>query len=539
MASYSRPGVTVTTSLTPLASSPGNGTAGSVACFAAPSNIGPTSPVLVTSWQQFVASFGGFQATAGQALAYAVYQYFANGGSACYVVRAPNTDALKAAVTIDSITEITSGTPNPILTLTATNPGAAGNSTYYEIVPQGTGTDNTTAFTLNIYQGGTAPSNLVESWPSVSMNPASTRYIMSLVNSTTGGSQYVAASLAYTGTYVTGGEYDPISNAGSPTPLAGGSDGDTPMTDSVLATAITTGYVGTTWSVTGFSSLPGNIVLNVNVPGADVAVLNAVAAWGSPLGNVFLIADGPYIGATATSATVAAGYTSLVSGSSGTVLTGGENVIVYGPWLSIADPASSSPTATKWVAPGGAVLGQWAANDAAYNVAQTPAGVQATVSAVALEAYFSATDLNNLEAVNVNPIKVIPNAGYCIFGGRTQATGYPTRYINVARTLAQFTVDFQSITAYAIFQNNDPTLWASIANTLTNYLNTAMQDGMLASSTASSAFSVVCDSTINTSATAQAGIVNAQVQVALVSPAEFITITLSQTASGSSTTVSS
>jgi hypothetical protein len=173
-------------------------------------------------------------------------------------------------------------------------------------------------------------------------------------------------------------------------------------------------------------------------------------------------------------------------------------------------------------------------SDLQNTVATAPAGVTATVNAIGLETNFSPTDLTSLRTAQVNPIKVVPSAGLCIFGANTLAPGYPNRYINVSRTLLQFVADFQAITAFAIFENNNSSLWASIANVLSNYLNQAMQMGMLASTSAATAYSVICDASINTPTTAQAGIVNAQVAVALVSPAEFIVINLSQLSSGTS-----
>ena len=46
---------------------------------------GPGDPILVTSWNQYVDRFGGF--AEGCYLPQAVYGYFLNGGSACYVIR--------------------------------------------------------------------------------------------------------------------------------------------------------------------------------------------------------------------------------------------------------------------------------------------------------------------------------------------------------------------------------------------------------------------------------------------------------------------
>ena len=50
--------------------------------------------VLVTNWSQYVNEFGGFLPNAY--LAYAVYNFFAEGGTSCYVVRAASPDAKKA-----------------------------------------------------------------------------------------------------------------------------------------------------------------------------------------------------------------------------------------------------------------------------------------------------------------------------------------------------------------------------------------------------------------------------------------------------------
>ena len=220
-------------------------------------------------------------------------------------------------------------------------------------------------------------------------------------------------------------------------------------------------------------------------------------------------------------------------------MTASQNGQIYGPWMSIIDPAAGTSSATKWVPPGGAVLGQWAVNDNQNNVAQTPAGTQTSVTAVALEAYFTPTDLGNLETSRINPIKIVPNTGFCIFGGLTTAAGYPAKYININRTLMKLQHDLQAITAFAVFQNNDSVLWSNMSTAITGYLTSEMQDGLLAGNTPSTSFQVICDSTVNTPNTIAAGMVNATVAVALAAPAEFVVISLTQMASGSSATVSS
>lgn len=543
MATYARPGVFVNQSLTPLLSSPGV-TGGAVACFAAPYNIGPTRPTLVTSWQQYTNLFGGFNVASGSPLAYAVYQYFNNGGTGTYVYRVPNTDAAVASTVFASVETVTTDSVTApyntgLLTFTATNPGAWANKLYIEIVPGSASTnDNTAVFTVNVYNGGTTSAYLVETWPSVSLNPSSSRNLLSLMNATAAGSNYVTVTASFTGgSYVAGdGSSDPLGNAGSPVALSGGADGSAAP---AIDTAITSGVSGTGWSAPGLGVLT-NVLVNLNIPGeATQGILNNVISWAESQGNVFVVIDAPFGGVPLLASNALVTLYQQFLSSGGTAIDASPVAAVYGPWLSIPDPASSSSTATKWVAPGGAVLGVWARSDAQNTIAQTPAGTQATVSATALEAYFTTTDLNNLESYQVNPVKLIQSAGFCIFGGRTLATGYPNRYINVSRTLMQFTLDFVNITQFAIFQNNDAALWASISTVLTSYLMQAMQAGMLAGTTPGTAFSVICDSTTTSAAQAQAGIVNATVAVALASPAEFIIINLSQMQGGGSATVTS
>lgn len=537
MTSYTRPGVFVNQSLTPLSTSASGFVGGSVACFVGAFNQGPVQPTFVTSWQNYVTLYGGFSTANGSPLHYAVYQYFLNGGSGCYVYRVPNTDAVVAAKVIDGMAAGGDAALG-VLNVTASSPGVWGNSLYVEIVPVGSPT-STATFNLNVYQGGSASSNLVESWPAVSLNPASPRNALTLVNASTGGSKYIVlseVSAQWTGGY-TAGVNDPAIT--TPTALTAGADGTAAP---ALDTAITTGISGTGWASPGLNNL-ASTVLNVNIPagpsaGVTQSIINNVIAWATTQGNVFVVIDAPFGGVPLeASGTLVTSYNTYLTG--GTPITTASNAAIYGPWLSIQDPAAATTNATKWVAPGGAVLGLWSRSDVLNSVAQTPAGTTATIAAVALEAYFSPTDLGNLEIAHVNPVKQIPGVGPCVFGGKTLATGFPNQFINVSRTLMQFTTDFVNITQFAIFQNNDAGLWQSITTVLTGYLMQAMQTGMLAGTTPETSFAVVCDDTTTSAAQAQAGIVNATVAVALVSPAEFIIINLSQMQSGGSATVSS
>ncbi len=508
MATPGYPSVSVNVSLNPL---PGE----AVAAFALPYNRGPVVPTLVSSWQQFTNLYGTFAVANGSLLHYAVYQFFNNGGNACFVLRVPNTDAVAATLNLDGVG---SDVSTPILTVNASSPGVWGSSIYVQV----TQTNVSGQFNLTVYNGGTSAGQIVENFVDLSMNPASPRYINSIINSPISGSNYISVIVTLPGGTYVGGTTDLATL--SPTNLASGADGTTSPS---LGTAVTT----------AFGNLQNQIV-TINMPGwATIADINTVVSWAASTNQGFVVIDPPFGGLPLeTSAQVAANAIALVNGSP--AISTSTNAAVYSPWLQIVDPSSSVPGATTWTPPGGAVLGVYSNFLNLYGIQQTPAGINATVGSVSLEAQFSATDLTNLQAASINAIRQTVG-GFSIMGGRTLLNGYPNQYIAVTRTLQQFMHDFKSLISYALFQPNNPGLWASVAATLTSYLTQQMQSGVLAGNTPSTAFSVVCDGTNNTPASAQAGILNANVAVALNSPAEFITINLSQFQGTTTATVTS
>lgn len=556
MTAYTFPGVYVNAVPTPVSISAGNIPGEAVAAFAANYNVGPTVPTFVQNWQQFTRLYGGFTSGSTSYLPYAVYQYFANGGTGCFILRVPNSDATQAAL---SVTEVagsgTTGTRS--MTVTALYPGIWGSNLFISITPA-SGT-TTALFTLSVFQGSPNAANIVEIWPSVSLNPASQRYAPGMINSTTSGSKYIRLSNYPAAGAYTAGTSDPYTittpislgtatGAGQPAVFASspGADGSTPI--DLYGALSGTGNTTTAWHQGSFASIVSNQILNMNLPdssgvqGGSPAVnytlVNDVLTWANSVGNVTLVIDGMFNGGLTSSTVVATSYTTMTAGTSGSTVQTTGNAQIYGPWVSIIDPASGTSSATKWVPPGGAILGQWSVNDNQSNVAQTPAGTQTAINAVALEAYFTPSDLGALESSQINPIKLVPNTGFCIFGGLTTAVGYPSKYININRALMKIQHDLQAITAFAVFQNNDSVLWNNLSTAITNYLTSEMQNGLLAGNTPSTSFLVICDDTVNTQNTIAAGMVNATVAVALAAPAEFVVISLTQMASGSSATIS-
>ena len=513
------------------------------------STITITSPITetnATGWYAYVTQAGGAVGTAKR------QQVSPTAIGTNLTLTAPPTSTGPLVPTSN-----TAGSGAASMIVTSLYPGAWTNNIFIAILPaNGTATS---LFTLQVFQGGTQAVNLVESWPSVSINPSSPRYAPTMINSITAGSKYISLSGYPSAANYVAGTSDPyafttpialgtVTGPGQPGIIAStpGSDGTTPI--DLYGALSGTASVSVPWRQGSFANVSGQI-LNLNLPdssgvqGATPAInytlINNVLTWAAGLGNIYMVIDGMFNGGVASSAVVAASYTTMTAGTVGSTVQQNANAAIYGPWLSITDPASGTTGATRWVPPGGAILGQWAVSDNFKNVAQTPAGTQTNINAVALEAYFSPTDLGNLESSQINPIKLVPNTGFCIFGGLTTSPGYPNRYININRALMKIVHDLQFITAFAVFQNNDSVLWAQVSTALTQYLTAEMQDGLLSGNSPSTAFQVVCDDSVNTSATIAAGMVNATVAVALAAPAEFVIINLTQQAAGSTATISS
>lgn len=507
------PGITINESLAPLAGNPGvPGIA--VAAFAANYNTGPSVPTFISSWNDFLNTYGPFSTVKTTYLHYAVYQYFNNGGTGCYVLSLPNTDATFASTTL---LDINTPTPDSALTVKTISPGVWGNQIYVAVTSSGT----TGRFNLQVYKGGTATSNLVENFIDMSMNPADPRNVVSVVNSPVSGSNFVALTNLLS-TYTAG--VNDLALVTTPVALSGGADGSTPPN---LATSIPTAY----------DQLQG-VLLCLNVPGlTNSTTLNALLTWAQGRGDTMLVIDGPAPSPPETSAQVVNNYLNMVTG--GSPITASSYATLYAPWIQIADPASALPGSSIWVPPGGAVLGVWAGTDAAVGPWQSPAGITyGKINLQNIEAVFTPTDLGNLNNANINAIRFVPAYYPAVMGVRTLQPGFPTRYIAVRRMLIQLEHDFEALLQFALFEPNNSNLWLQVTNIIENYLTNLMQQGVLGGTTADQSFSVICDSTNNSPASANAGIVNVSVAVAITSPAEFIIINISQFQNTGVTTIS-
>jgi phage tail sheath protein FI len=148
----------------------------STAAFFGEAERGPIGQaVKIFNFTDFQTLYGGFL-TGGRYLAHAVYQFFNNGGSACYVGRvAPG--AATASVTVRD----TGSTPQNAVTFEAASPGVWGNRIMVE-VDSAAAADPANQFNLSVWRD--SPERvLLESYADLGMDPDAPNYAASVVNS--------------------------------------------------------------------------------------------------------------------------------------------------------------------------------------------------------------------------------------------------------------------------------------------------------------------------------------------------------------------
>lgn len=523
MATLTRPGVYVDLSSFPTYAAATPGTA--AACFVGTAPRGPLTPTFVTSWKDFTSKFGGFETSyPPSALHLAVFSYFSAGGSTALVIRAYRTDASGPVAATHTFNDQAS-TPLPSLEVIAANPGQWGNSIYIDVlagtIPNSSGSGNPESFTLVVKYQGTAGVNIVEQWQNLSMVPGSStsgqsNYAPDVINSPYTGSNFITvvdkAALNPTPT-------PPPNNNPAPTvasqALSTGSDGS-----AITLTDIT----GAVELLDAYPDQP----FVLNLPGiSDSTTLGPVIGYAENRGNMFVVVDCPPQMSDAQT---------VVNTAQG--LGASAQVAFYYPQVQISDPYSPVAGRTRLIPPGGFVVGCYIATDASRGVAKAPAGLGASLLGVTgLEFTLTNAEQGILTQGNVNCLISVPGSGVVVWGARTLSPYLVTRYVSVERTLIYLQTELSVLCRFAVFEPNDWVLWNQITSVLTQFLNAFWQSGGLQGQSATQAYYVTCDNTVNTPQTIQQGVVHVEVGVALQYPAEFVVISIGQWAGGQSVSV--
>lgn len=501
MVALKRPGVFLE-ERPPLTIAPAGTISASTGAFIGADNRGPTTPTLVNSYSEYARLFNDVS-VAQTDLAFQVYSHFANGGGRTYVARVAGAGAAEATRTLTD----RAGTPAATLVVNAANPGVWGNNIFIDVNDT---VGATGEFDIIVYFGGTTAAYVVERFVGLTMDPTASNYALKVVNNTEVGSRYIEIEQPVAPSTTAAPDNNPAVQAGRQ--LTNGTDGAA-VTDGDYATVL---------------SLFDGVVepLNMHLPGATLAQQSLALSYAQNRGDIFVVCTLPTTITTTADAITAAG--SLTATSYGAV---------YWPAVIVSDPASKKPGATRLLAPGGAITGLIALTDATRGIQKAPAGTAARIAgALGPQVPLTSANLDDLNVAQVNAIRLVPGSGTVVMGARTLKQGSSDRYVPIRRSLIYVKSNVISLSQFVVFEPNTARTREKLRVTLERFLHDCWTSGLLKGATASSAYYIVCDTTNNDVTSESQGIVNVEIGVSLITPAEFIVIKIGQFEGGPSVT---
>lgn len=478
MSNYFTPGVYIEQAPNTLGINPVLGNTNLVGAFMGVAERGVVGvPYEIKSWGEYLEIFAADRPTpfiATSELAYAVYGFFQNGGTRCYVMRVAHTgdgtpinNAKSASVTVAS---------GP--TITAIGEGTWGNSLDIRIA-----VNADVAANFNLYV--TLNDVLVESYFNVSNTASASNYWLSAINL----SQYITGtgSLIKTDTG-TAPDITTVYVA-----LTGGTDGVTTVVDA---------------DYTGFMSNFDPIVdINlISVPGetSDALVAGLLTYCG---GRSFLYAviDCDYVETAISAVTMV----KTLHGSGSFLF----------PWLKVVEPISSSTQVLHDCPPCGHVQGIMSRISRTRGVWKTPAGTE-TVIQGAVDTVVKLTQADT-DALNIAGVTcIVPKTGYgiAVWGAKSIGGEYTAHVLldqYIKKAIYEGTQPF-------VFEQNCANTRMRLATFVESFLSTVWKNGGLIGDSAADAYYVKCDDTNNTATTIRQGHLNCEVGYKRYGVAEFV-----------------
>lgn len=183
--------------------------------------------------------------------------------------------------------------------------------------------------------------------------------------------------------------------------------------------------------------------------------------------------------------------------------------------------------------PSGAIAGIYAGTDATRGVWKAPANVAlADVIEPLVKITSAEQDPMNVDPTtgkSINAIRSFAGRGTLVWGARTlDGNSNEWRYVSVRRFFNMVEESVKLSTHWAVFEPNDANTWVKVRGMIENYLTDKWRDGALAGATPREAFYVRCG--LGATMSAQdilQGVMNVEIGMAVVRPAEFIVLKFS------------
>ena len=206
-----------------------------------------------------------------------------------------------------------------------------------------------------------------------------------------------------------------------------------------------------------------------------------------------------------------------------------KNGAIYYPWINVADPFGPDGAVTR-VPPSGHVMGIIARTDVTRGVWKAPAN-EVVNGALRFDAALTKGEQDILNPVHVNCFRDFRTVGrgLRLYGARTLSSDPEWKYVNVRRTVLFIEQSLDSGLQWAVFEPNAEPLWASVKQSITNFLIGLWRSGGLEGTTQDEAFFVQVGYDLTmTQSDIDNGRMIVVIGVAPVKPAEFVIVRISQ-----------
>ncbi len=196
---------------------------------------------------------------------------------------------------------------------------------------------------------------------------------------------------------------------------------------------------------------------------------------------------------------------------------------MYHPWIQVFDRSSNK---SDFIPPSGAVLGVYSRTDIARGVHKAPANEPIYCTGLKVNYTRAEQDILNPEGVNL--IRAIPGEGIRVWGARTSSSNSAFKYVNVRRLFIYVMESIKASTNWVVFEPNDNTLWQRVSLTITSFLDGLWRTGMLTGGSPGEAYFVEIGPTTMSLDDIRNGRLICNIGIAPSRPAEFVIFRLTQ-----------
>lgn len=204
---------------------------------------------------------------------------------------------------------------------------------------------------------------------------------------------------------------------------------------------------------------------------------------------------------------------------------------LYYPWVKIVDPTAkvdpTAGTAPLDLPPSGFAAGIYARNDVQRGVHKAPANeVVLGINGFVQNVTHDRQAVLNPEGINA--LRFFEGRANRVWGARTISSDPEWKYVNVRRLFIYLEHSIDKSTQWAVFEPNNERLWASIRQSIEDFLLTVWRTGALMGTKPEEAFFVRCDRTTMTQNDLDNGRLICLIGVAPTYPAEFVIFRIGQ-----------